>query len=149
MVGVRWEGARTLLTALSGSRNNKSIDCPSPVRAKCKQIEKDRGQSRLVRETDILDGGSSLCGWFFPALNPFLNVLATPASLNLASFPPKTYKIKKEFKFIYSSHHSTKKKPSIRTAAARIFCCRLSNLPAHTHAHTHLGSISHRVTSSA
>lgn len=55
-VGV-WEGARTLLTVLSGSWDNKSIDCPSPVGAKCKQIEKDRGQSRSVRETDILDGG--------------------------------------------------------------------------------------------
>lgn len=56
-MGVRWEAVRTLLTALSGSRDNKSIDCPSLDGAKGKQIEKEGGQSRLVRETDILDGG--------------------------------------------------------------------------------------------
>lgn len=48
--------ARTLL-ALSGSQDNKSIDCPSPVGAKCKYIEKDRGQNTLERKTDIFHRG--------------------------------------------------------------------------------------------
>lgn len=63
-------GACALLTALSGSRDNKSIDCPSPVGAKCKQIEKDGEQSRLVTETDILNRGAAtneMSLWLFPS----------------------------------------------------------------------------------
>lgn len=65
-----WGGACALLTALSGSRDNKSIDCPSPVGAKCKQIEKDGEQSRLVTETDILNRGAAtneMSLWLFPS----------------------------------------------------------------------------------
>lgn len=67
--GGGW-GACALLTALSGSRDNKSIDCPSPVGAKCKQIEKDGEQSRLVTETDILNRGAAtneMPLWLFPS----------------------------------------------------------------------------------
>lgn len=66
----RGGGACALLTALSGSRDNKSIDCPSPVGAKCKQIEKDGEQSRLVTETDILNRGAAtneMSLWLFPS----------------------------------------------------------------------------------
>lgn len=52
-------GACALVTALSGSGDNKSIDCPSPVGAKCKQIEKEGEQSRLVTETDKLNRGNA------------------------------------------------------------------------------------------
>lgn len=55
-----WDGtgwAWALSTPLSGSGYNKSIDCPSPAGAKCKQIEKERGQNRLVTETDELNRG--------------------------------------------------------------------------------------------
>ena len=57
--GLKTGGPCALLTALSGSGDNKSIDCPSPVGAKCKQIEKDGEQNRLVTETDILNRGTA------------------------------------------------------------------------------------------
>lgn len=52
-------GPCALLTPLSGNRDNKSIDCPSPVGAKCKQIERDGEQNRLLNETDILNRGTA------------------------------------------------------------------------------------------
>lgn len=67
--GLRMGGPCALLTPLSGSGDNKSIDCPSPVGAKCKQIEKDREQNRLVSETDRLNGGTAaneMPLWPFP-----------------------------------------------------------------------------------
>lgn len=58
------------LTPLSGSGDNKSIDCPTPVGAKCKQIERDREQNTLVNETDILNRGTAtneMPLWTFPS----------------------------------------------------------------------------------
>lgn len=54
-------GSWALLTPLLGMGDNKSIDCPSPVGAKCKQIEKEREQNRLVIETDKLNRGAAAC----------------------------------------------------------------------------------------
>lgn len=64
-------GTSALSTPLSGSGDNKSIDCPSPVGAKCKQIERDGEQNRLVSETDMLNGGTAATEmplWLFPSI---------------------------------------------------------------------------------